>query len=104
MKLQPLRSSVLASASWWGAVCVGGCFLQGSGPFWIQTPFIVWAPPFFFLLNHRGNQGPSFQGDGLALTSLPRPRPPSPLPQAALASDRSILTLVLAECSSATGM
>lgn len=61
MKLPPLRSSVLASASWWGAVAgVGGCFLQGSGPFWIQTTFHSVGPTLVLPAKPPGELGAQF--------------------------------------------
>ena len=56
-------------------------FLWGSGAPWVQTPFLMWAPPLLFLLNRQASQRPRFQGRGLALTA-PHPdqgsQPPAP--------------------------
>lgn len=99
---------VTASSSRSPGFCRQG-FLWGSGSPWVQTPFVMGAPPWFFLLNHQANQRPHFRGLGLALT----PPTPSPCPDQGstapcpglprLPTDSSPPSS-LTECSSAAGI
>lgn len=67
MKLPPSRSSVLASASWWGAVCVWGVLPSGVRSLLDSDTFYNVGPTLFLSAKSPGGPGAQFPRRSVSL-------------------------------------